>query len=79
MSINTVDRDLVVHVLLDFVGEDYMLAARILAKLETRFPAVLWRSRFAVLMATRPEYTASGLSLAWWQAEVVRLADAYKS
>jgi hypothetical protein len=73
------DIDLMCHVILDFVGEDYMLAARILAKLETRFPAVAWRTRFAAVMETRPEYTASGLSKVWWRAEVARLADAYKS
>jgi hypothetical protein len=79
MALTTADRDLFVHSILDFVGEDYMLAARILAKLETRFPAVAWRARFVALMATRPEYTASGLSQDWWQKEVARLADAYKS
>jgi hypothetical protein len=42
MALIAADIDLMCHVLLDFVGEDYMLAARILAKLETRFPAVAW-------------------------------------
>jgi hypothetical protein len=79
MALIAADIDLMCHVLLDFVGEDYMLAARILAKLETRFPAVAWRTRFAAIMETRPEYTASGLSKVWWRAEVARLADAYKS
>jgi hypothetical protein len=78
MAIGTADRDLLVHAIYDFVGEDYMLAARILAKLETRFPAVAWRARFVAIMPTRTEYTASGLSIGWWQAEVARLADAYK-
>jgi hypothetical protein len=79
MALISADIDMICHVLFDFVGEDYMLAARILAKLETRFPTVQWRTRFAAIMATRPEYTASGLSQAWWRAEVARLADAYKS
>jgi hypothetical protein len=79
MALTTADRDLLIHTIYDFVGEDYMLAARILARLETRFPAVAWRARFAAIMPARTEYTESGLSIAWWQAEVVRLADAYKS
>jgi hypothetical protein len=78
MALTTADRDLLVHAVLDMVGEDYQFAARILAKLEIRFPAVAWRSRFAAIILTRGEYTSSGLSINWWLAEVARLADASK-
>jgi hypothetical protein len=78
MAIGTADRDILVQALFDIVGEDYYMAARILARLETRFPAVAWRSRLNTLMNGRPEYTASGLSIDWWKSEVARLADIHK-
>lgn len=78
MAINNSDRDTICHAILDIVGYDYVFAARILAGMEKRFPTVAWRARFAALMPGRAEYTASGLSIGWWQQEVARLADAYK-
>jgi len=55
-----------------------MAAARILVKLELRFPAVAWRSRGVALARTWPAYQASGLSIDWWTSEVARLADSMK-
>lgn len=78
MAIGTVDRDLIITTLFEVVGEDYQTMARILAKLELRFPAVTWRSRGAVLARTWQPFLDSGLSIDWWTAEVARLADAYK-
>ena len=78
MALTTADRDLLVQAIFDIVGEDYQVAARILVKLEARFPAVAWRARFAALILGRTEYTTSGLSINWWLNEVARLADAAK-
>jgi len=47
MAIGTADRDLLAQAPFDVGGEDHDVAARILARLETRFPAVAWRSRLA--------------------------------
>lgn len=79
MAISTTDRDTLVQVIFDVVGEDYQVAARLLASLETRFPTVAWRSRLNTLMDSRPEYLTSGLTLSWWKAEVVRLTDIIKA
>jgi hypothetical protein len=79
MAIGNADRDLLIQTLFDIVGEDYYVAGRILAKLETRFPAVAWRSRLSTLMDARPEYVASGLSIDWWKQEVARQADIIKA
>ena len=79
MAIGTADRDaLVMAILFEAVGEDYMAAARILVKLELRFPAVAWRSRGVALARTWPAYQSSGLSIDWWTSEVARLADSMK-
>ena len=78
MALVSSDIDLVCHTLLDLTGEDYFLASRLLDKLERRFPAVAWRTRFHAILLTRPDYTTTGLSVAWWEAEVVRLTNALK-
>lgn len=78
MAIINGDRDLLIQALFDIVGEDYQLAARILVKLETRFPVIAWRARFVALIVGRGEYTSSGLSINWWLSEVARLTDLAK-
>ena len=78
MAVTAADRDLLVTTLLETFGEDYNGYARLLAKLELRFPLITWRARLAVLAAAHAPFQASGLSIAWWVAEVGRLADAYK-
>lgn len=78
MAIGTADRDLLITSIFEMVGEDYQSAARILVKLELRFPLVTWRSRAVTLARTWPAYQQSGLSIDWWTSEIARLADAYK-
>lgn len=78
MALIAADRDLLVTTLLETFGEDYFGYARVLAKLETRFPLITWRARLGVLAPAHAPFIASGLSIAWWVAEVSRLADAFK-
>ena len=78
MAIGTADRDLLITSIFEMVGEDYQAAARILTKLELRFPLVTWRSRAVTLARTWPAYQSSGLSIDWWTSEVARLADSMK-
>ena len=78
MAIGTADRDLLITSIFEMVGEDYQAAARILTKLELRFPLVTWRSRAVTLARTWQPYIDSGLSIDWWTSEVARLADSMK-
>jgi hypothetical protein len=78
MAIGTSDRDALVMMMFEVCGEDYMVMARLLAKLETRFGTVAWRARIVALAPTYAPFVASGLSIGWWTSEVSRLADAYK-
>lgn len=78
MAIGTADRDLLIQTLFETFGEDYIGLARVLARLEVRFPAVAWRTRLATLALSWAPYTSSGLSIVWFTNEVGRLADSFK-
>lgn len=69
------NRDLLITAIFEVCGEDYQVMARILRRLEARFPAVAWRSRAATLAQTWQPFIDSGLSINWFTAEVARLAD----
>jgi hypothetical protein len=56
-------------------GEDYQRAAVILFYLRTVLPAFTWDSLLTTRALLWAPYVASGLSIAWWTAETIRLSN----
>ena len=78
MAVSNADRDALVNTLFAAFGEDYVGMGRLLAALETNFPAIAWRTRLGALAPSYAKYLSSGLSIAWFTAEVGRYADSFK-
>ena len=63
---------------MEIFGEDYNGLARLLARLEVRFPSVNWRARFVALAPSFAPIPIVRAVDQWFTNEIGRLADAYK-
>lgn len=74
MTLSNAERNAIVDGILEIAGEDYGLAARCLLLLQRKAPGIAWQTLLQNRAAIWAPFTASGLSITWWCAEVARLA-----
>ena len=66
-------RTFLARLLVEF-GEDYHACGRILRQLRVAFPGIDWDTELSGRATASAAFQASGLSIAWWVAEVIRLS-----
>jgi hypothetical protein len=72
MALTVSERNALVKALLDEFGEDYPNMGRIIRAFRTVFPAVDWATLLTNIASSYQPFAASGLSVDWWVAEVLR-------